>query len=85
MEKATSTASNGTWQNRAELSIAGGALTNSKRPQCLVKGVYPTHLKKGLGCQVTDSENNRYIDFICGLGANLLGYGNTIVTGKLGH
>lgn len=77
MARPTSTASNTTWQNRSELAIAGGALTNSKRPQCFVQGVYPTHLARGQGCMVWDTDGKKYVDFVCGLGANLLGYGNT--------
>lgn len=61
---------------RAELSIAHGSLTNSKRPASFVKGVFPTHLKKGFGSYVVDTFNNEYVDFICGLGSNLLGYNN---------
>jgi glutamate-1-semialdehyde aminotransferase len=61
---------------RAEKAIAHGALTNSKRPSSFVKGVYPTHLTKGKGCYVWDRAGNRYTDFICGLGSNLLGYAN---------
>lgn len=61
---------------RANLAIAHGALTNSKRPQCLVKGVYPTHLTKGKGAFVWDTRGNKYIDFICGLGTSILGYAN---------
>jgi glutamate-1-semialdehyde 2,1-aminomutase len=65
---------NSSWQNRAELSIAHGALTNSKRPECLVKGVYPTHLTSGTGCLVKDPDGKQYIDFICGLGSTVLGH-----------
>lgn len=66
--------------NRSVNAIAHGALTNSKRPECFVKGVYPTHLKRGHGCHVWDTHGNKYIDFICGLGTNLLGYGQEDVT-----
>lgn len=62
------------WHRRAQDSIAHGALTNSKRPECFVFGEYPTHLKSGDGCFVKDTQGNSYIDFVCGLGANLLGY-----------
>jgi glutamate-1-semialdehyde 2,1-aminomutase len=65
---------------RALDSIAQGALTNSKRAECMVKGVYPTHLREGRGCYVWDTRGNRYIDFICGLGSNLLGYGHSEVS-----
>lgn len=67
---------NSTWQNRADLSIAHGALTNSKRPESLVKGVYPTHLTRGQGAYVWDTDGKKYVDFICGLGSSILGYGN---------
>jgi glutamate-1-semialdehyde 2,1-aminomutase len=85
MEEKASTASshNSTWQNRAELSIAHGALTNSKRPECLVKGIYPTHLKSGNGPYVRDTANRKYVDFICGLGSNLLGYAHPEITNAI--
>lgn len=62
------------YQNRADLCIAQGALTNSKRPETFVKGVYPTHLKRGQGCHVWDMEGKKYADFITGLGSSILGY-----------
>lgn len=68
---------NSTWQNRADLAIAHGALTNSKRPSCFVEGVYPTHLRSGQGATVTDMDGKKYVDFICGLGSNILGYGHS--------
>lgn len=64
---------------RALNCIAQGSLTNSKSPDCFVKGVYPTHLKRGEGCHVWDVQNRKYIDFITALGTNLLGYGNETI------
>jgi glutamate-1-semialdehyde 2,1-aminomutase len=61
---------------RAQDSIAQAYLTNSKRPQSHVMGVYPTHVKSGYGCRLVDHGGKSYIDFICGLGTNLLGYAN---------
>ena len=61
--------------------IAQGALTNSKRAESFVKGVYPTALKEGSGAIVWDIHGKRYIDFICALGSNLLGYGNEEIIG----
>ncbi len=61
-------------QDRAKELIAQGALTNSKRPETFVEGVYPTHLHRGEGCYVWDCEGKKYFDFITGLGCNLLGY-----------
>lgn len=66
--------------NRAIGCIAGGALTNSKRPESYVKGVYPTHLVSGHGAFVTDHTGKKYIDFICGLGAVLYGHANTTLS-----
>lgn len=85
MEEQTFTISNTTWKNRAELSIAHGALTNSKRPSCLVKGVYPTHLTRGLGAYVWDDSGTRYIDYVCGLGSSLLGYAHDEVNQAMSY
>jgi glutamate-1-semialdehyde aminotransferase len=63
-------------QRTSNEKIAHGALTNSKRPACLIEGVYPTHIKDAYKCYLNDVDGNRYIDFICGLGTNLFGYGN---------
>lgn len=65
-----------TLHRRALDCIAQGYLTNSKRPESLVKGVYPTHLKRGHGCHVWDYEGKKYVDFITGLGTNIIGYSN---------
>lgn len=83
MADATSTCSNLSWKNRAELSIANGALTNSKRPSALVEGVYPTHLTRGQGAYVWDTSGKRYVDYICGLGTNILGYGNEEISREI--
>jgi glutamate-1-semialdehyde aminotransferase len=71
------------WQKRAYLCIAQSAVTNSKRPACLVEGVTPTHLVKGEGPYVIDADGNRLIDFICGLGSNLFGYAHSETTSAI--
>jgi glutamate-1-semialdehyde 2,1-aminomutase len=68
------------WYRKAQDVIAHGSLTNSKRPECMVKGIYPTHVSYGQGCKVRDPDGNMYIDFICGLGSSILGYADTQVT-----
>lgn len=68
------------WLNRSSAVIAQGALTNSKRPEAYVKGVFPTHLTRGEGCYVYDYVGNRYLDFVSGLGCNILGYGHPKIT-----
>lgn len=64
------------FHRRAQDCIAQSYLTNSKRAQSHVMGVYPTHVRHGHGCHLWDHNGKRYIDFICGLGTNLIGYGN---------
>jgi glutamate-1-semialdehyde aminotransferase len=68
------------WKERADRCIAQGALTNSKHPSMLIRDVYPTHVSHGTSCYLYDTDNSRYVDFICGLGANFLGYGNDKIT-----
>lgn len=80
MARKTFTASHSVLLNRQERAIAQGSLTNSKRPTCFVKGVYPTHLERSRGCYVWDHNGNQYIDFIAGLGSSILGYANEEVS-----
>lgn len=60
--------------SRADNAIAQRALTNSKRPQSFIEGVFPTHLTKAKGAYTWDLNGNRYIDFIAGLGSSLFGH-----------
>lgn len=55
--------------------IAQGALTNSKRKEGFIEGVYPLFAEKAYSCFI-ECNGEKYIDFICGLGTNLLGYTN---------
>lgn len=64
--------------DRANRSIAQGALTNSKRPESFVKGVYPSHLDKYIGA-TTYYKNHSWTDYICGLGTNLFGAANPYI------
>jgi glutamate-1-semialdehyde 2,1-aminomutase len=68
------------FQKRAEKVIAHSALTNSKRPESFIKGVYPTHLEWGIDSRVYDVDRNCYVDYICGLGSQLFGYRNYPIT-----
>ena len=60
---------------KAEKIIPALSQTFSKAPYSYVQGVYPTYLEKGKGCYVYDVDNNRYIDYVLGLGPVILGYG----------
>lgn len=69
--------------HRANKVIAQGSLTNSKRVDCLIKGVTPTHVTHGQGAFLYDVNGKRYMDFICALGTNLLGYANPYIVDAL--
>lgn len=68
---------------RAQDCIAQSYLTNSKRPESLVKGVFPTHVSRGLGCFLWDHQGKKYLDMICGLGTSLLGYAHPRVNAAI--
>lgn len=61
---------------RSNEVIGQNCLTNSKNPKMLIEGVYPTHATNAKGCHIFTKGGRKYIDFICGLGTNLLGYAN---------
>lgn len=45
-----------------------------KRPDQFAPGSFPVYVERGEGATVTDVDGNRYVDLICGLGANSLGH-----------
>lgn len=51
-----------------------GAQTFSKSYRYFCEGNSPAFLERGEGCCVWDVDGNRYIDFICALGAITVGY-----------
>lgn len=71
------------WWHRAQKSVAQGALTNSKHPKMLIQGAYPTHVSHGIGSYLYDTDGKKYLDYICGLGVNLFGYGNDKINKEL--
>lgn len=63
------------WQDTCKV-IPEGVQTLSKRPCVHVDGVYPKWIVRGNGCHVWDIKGNKYIDYPCSLGANVLGHAN---------
>ena len=63
-----------TWLERAKKVIPGCAQTFSKGPLAFVEGVAPNFLDRARGPLVWDVDGNRYIDYISGLGAVILGH-----------
>jgi glutamate-1-semialdehyde 2,1-aminomutase len=72
------------FKQRADLAIAQGALTNSKRPSTYIEGVYPTHAARGRESTIY-ANGQAYVDYVGGLGTNLLGYGNPFIADAVYH
>lgn len=64
------------------MCIGQGALTNSKRPSTFVEGIFPTHASSGKGA-ILLADGKPYVDFICALGSNLVGYGNETIASAI--
>lgn len=62
--------------SKATSLIPGGTQTFSKAPAQHVDGVSPRVLQRGEGCKVWDVDDNEFIDYMMGLGPNILGYGD---------
>ena len=64
-------------QARARKRIPGMTQLLSKRPDRFSLGVWPGYFSKAKGAQVWDLDGNKYVDMsLCGVGANILGYGD---------
>jgi glutamate-1-semialdehyde 2,1-aminomutase len=64
-------------QRRAGRLIPGMTQLLSKRPDRFSLGVWPGYFSKAKGVHVWDLDGNRYLDMsLCGVGANILGYGD---------
>ena len=59
------------WQ-RQEFLIPGG---NTRSKQGRFTDISPTTTRKGQGAYIYCDDGRKYLDFVCGLGAILLGYG----------
>ena len=66
------------WE-RSQNCIAQQCLTNSKHPKSHIRGITPTHIVKSHGAYSWDENGKKYVDYICGLGTNILGQANETV------
>lgn len=64
------------WLARSNRVIPGGAQTFSKSPRSFVQGVAPNFLARVQGAFAWDVDGARYLDYIMGLGAVILGHGD---------
>lgn len=59
---------------RATKVIPSG-ISGNKNPAFAVPGSFPYFAERGEGCRYWDVDGNEYIDFLCGYGPIVLGYG----------
>lgn len=64
---------------RAKKVTPVGAQTYSKSYRYFCEGNSPLFLERGEGCYVWDVDGNKFIDFICALGAVTIGYNDSRV------
>ena len=61
---------------KAKKIILNGNMLLSKRPEMILPEKWPTYFSKANDIYVTDLDNNTYLDMMCIVGHNILGYGN---------
>lgn len=69
--------------HRAQDCIGQNVLTNSKSPRSHIMGISPKYVKQALDSVLISADGKRYVDYICGLGTNVLGYGNQIIINEI--
>lgn len=66
---------------RAKELIPGGTQLLSKRPEMFLPDQWPAYYTTAAGCEVTDLDGNRYLDFsLMGVGSCILGYSDPDVS-----
>lgn len=63
----------------AKRLVPGLSQSLMKRPEQFSPGSFPVFLTRGQGALVEDADGQEYIDFITGLGANMLGHNHPAV------
>ncbi|QEN07191.1 aminotransferase class III-fold pyridoxal phosphate-dependent enzyme [Oceanispirochaeta crateris] len=61
------------------VKVIPGGIYGSKSPGFTVPGEFPYFFTEGEGCRVKDADGNSYIDYLCGFGSMILGFGNSVV------
>ncbi|TFH04406.1 MAG: aminotransferase class III-fold pyridoxal phosphate-dependent enzyme [Spirochaetales bacterium] len=60
---------------RRATAVIPGGIYGSKSPGFVVPGSYPYFFDRGHGCRLYDVDGNEFIDYMCGYGSQILGYG----------
>ncbi len=61
---------------KAKKIILNGNMLLSKRPEMILPDKWPTYFSKAKDVHVDDLDNNKFLDMMCIVGHNILGYGN---------
>jgi glutamate-1-semialdehyde 2,1-aminomutase len=56
--------------------VVPGGIYGSKAPGFAVPGAYPYYIERAKGCRMWDADGNEFIDYLCGYGSQIVGYGN---------
>ncbi len=59
--------------------VIPGGIYGSKSPGFTVPSRFPYYFTEGEGCRIRDTDGNSYIDYLCGFGSMILGFGNPVV------
>jgi glutamate-1-semialdehyde 2,1-aminomutase len=71
------------YYKKAKKLILGGNMLLSKRPEMFLPEFWPSYFKKSNKIYVTSLDNKKYIDMICAVGTNVLGYANPNIDKKV--
>ena len=61
---------------KAKKIILGGSMLLSKRPEMFLPEKWPSYFSETNGIRIKDIDGNNYLDMICAVGTNVLGYCN---------
>lgn len=63
---------------RAVRVIPGG-IYGTKSPGFLIPGKFPYYIESASGSRIVDADGNVFVDYLCGFGSQIVGYGNPAV------
>ena len=64
---------------RRAAKVIPRGIYGTRGPWLVVPGSYPLFATRGRGARYWDVDGNEYIDYLCGFGASILGYGDATV------
>ncbi len=68
---------------KAKKIILNGNMLLSKRPEMILPEKWPTYFSKAKGVFINDLDGNKYLDMMCIVGHNILGYANNKIDKKV--